>query len=400
MSGYIDTGKVILYYDSGFYTFLKESLSENVEVLAWIEIDNINDTLEKCVERVYPIYNRGERIISCVMTIDRQVKDIVYQMFTAMNVSAEMILDVHKAYMAGYSVKRYQRMMERKADKPLDGIVLGISHGRDGIAEEYLPGNVCNLSSNSQDIYFNYKVLESLYEEYYVKIKDIKYVVFDMFDYFYFNFDTIQTGAMIRFVEANGFECEYREPWNKESDLETINQCVHSMWAEGKNQRSQTLFNQLFPYAGIKDKYVYRDLFSDNKYLSETAIDEYVKKPEAVNPQVKVYEPTIQRQIRYLDKIFELLFRINPDIKIYLLLMPKYFEVEKAEIPINQKWIPFFNNTVNNFKNKYNFELINLKDCTEISQNKEYYADLTHLNHEGAKVFTKYLAEILKEKGI
>ena len=64
MSGYIDTGKVILYYDSGFYTFLKESLSENVEVLAWIEIDNINDTLEKCVERVYPIYNRGERIIS------------------------------------------------------------------------------------------------------------------------------------------------------------------------------------------------------------------------------------------------------------------------------------------------------------------------------------------------
>ena len=80
--------------------------------------------------------------------------------------------------------------------------------------------------------------------------------------------------------------------------------------------------------------------------------------------------------------------------------MPKYFEVEKAEIPINQQWIPFFNNTVNNFKNKYNFELINLKDCTEISQNKEYYADLTHLNHEGAKVFTKYLAEILKEKGI
>ena len=140
------------------------------------------------------------------MTIDRQVKDIVYQMFTAMKVSAEMILDVQKAYMAGYSVKRYQRMMERKADKPLDGIVLGISHGRDGIAEEYLPGNVCNLSSNSQDIYFNYKVLESLYEEYYVKIKDIKYVVFDMFDYFYFNFDTIQTGAMMRFVEANGFE--------------------------------------------------------------------------------------------------------------------------------------------------------------------------------------------------
>ena len=74
--------------------------------------------------------------------------------------------------------------------------------------EELLPGNVLNFCSSSQDIYFKTKVLSSLVEEYYDFVSSARYVIFDLFDYTYFNYDVLLSNECLGYLAYNGFFCE------------------------------------------------------------------------------------------------------------------------------------------------------------------------------------------------
>lgn len=395
----------IVIYQQQFETLLRETISEEWEVQEWLPIDDINEKFEEYIECLYTHYKYSLEVefITCIMINSRNLKTIVLQMLNALHVNSNQILDIYKAYMAGFSTKHYERIWERKQGIALDGLVLGISHGMTGIIEEKMPGNVCNFCKSSQDIYFNYRVLNQLYDNHYEWIKDLKYAVMDMFDYTYFNFDTIQIGAYEPFLEESGFLCEMRTPWNKTQDLIQINQTLYKMWQEGKTPRQQELLHMIFPQIKQRDDSLYKGgetVLKDRKHIiTEEEIVSYQKNPTCSSIQVNIFDATLDFQIANFYNILKLLNIINPEMKIFLLLLPKYYIVEHMETEINKIWKEYFMEVIKKAKEKFPMlEIIDLKKCKEFSENLEYYQDLTHFNYFGACNFTDYLGEKLRSE--
>lgn len=293
--------KMIIFCERPYLEFIKNGVSSDVEI--------VKEYLISCAKDVEDIFadqsvKVGRETYIGFAIDDRIVKGIFLSLLASWNIDENRILDIYKAYMAGYSKNRYQRIISRKADSKLDGLILGISHGMTGIMEEKLPGNACNLCYSSQDIYFNYQTLKKCYEEYYYEIKDIKYAVIDMFDYFYFNFDTILTGAYERFFEFSGFLCEDRTPWNKNQSAEQINQSLDYIWQEGKSVEEQAMFKKLLPFARQKDNGVYKNYPVYGRVLTESEVLAYRKNPTLAAPQLNVFEHTINFQIQFIKKFF------------------------------------------------------------------------------------------------
>lgn len=393
--------KIIVIYQKPYEDLLREVVSENVDVVLWLPAELVNKDISQFEEQINQICEKEVQPFFCLMISWRPYKSKVYGRLKAFGIDDTRIIDIYKAYMAHFPIKRYQRIMDQKSNEELDGLVLGISHGWAGIVEEKMPGNVCNLCTSSQDIYFNYLVLENICKEYYDNIRALKYVVFDMFDYTYFNFDTIQTGAYQPFLEENGFWCEERYNWNKQCSLEQINEWLKVVWQEGETEEQQEKLFKFFPYIFEKDECVYKGsvLKSRKHILTKEEIEEYIENFSPISLQKNVYENTIEFQITNFERILKLLRDINPQIKVYLVLLPKYFAVEEKEQESNILWKPFFYNIIEEFQEEYPFlELIDMKNCELFSANKELYEDITHFNYSGACGFTEYLSMILQNQ--
>ena len=64
------------------------------------------------------------------------------------------------------------------------------------------------LAVSSQDIYYNYKTLEYCIDNYWEKIKDLKHIIIDMYDYEYFNFDTSLAKNIYRYFMWGGYNLD------------------------------------------------------------------------------------------------------------------------------------------------------------------------------------------------
>lgn len=385
--------RIILFYEYFYYNFVRNSIALDVEILKEYSIRSIEDieTLD-----LNSIAERDGEVYIGFAVYTREMKAKLLEIILSCGINKNYVLDIYKAYMAGYSKNRFQRVMNCKLNQKLDGLILGISHGMVGIVEDKMPGNVCNLCYSSQDIYFNYLTLKKCYEQYYYEIKDLKYVVIDMFDYFYFNFDTILSGAFDRFVEISGFLCEERTPWNKEQSVQQINEVLSGgIWQEGKTAWEQKLFSEFFPFARERDCGVYKDITLYDEKLEDNAILKYKDNPIIHAVQMKIFHHTIQFQVDNMVKLFLLLKKIQPQIRIFLVLLPKYKVVEDFEKSLNRTWKTFFMNIIGELKKDFSFELLDFKDYEEISAHKENYRDLTHLGLDGAAKFTEHLSDLL-----
>lgn len=299
--------RIILFYEYFYYNFVRDSIALDVEILKEYSIRSMEDieTLDlNCI-----VERDGEVYIGFAV-YNRKMKVKLLQTILSCGINKNYLLDIYKAYMAGYSKNRFQRVMNRKLNQKLDGLVLGISHGMVGIVEGKMPGKVCNLCYSSQDIYFNYLTLKKCYEQYYYEIKDLKYVVIDMFDYFYFNFDTILSGAFDSFFEASGFLCEERSPWNKVQSVQQINEILIDIWQEGKTAWEQKLFSEFFPYARERDRGVYKENTVYDARLADSEILKFKSSPKVPELESKIFHHTIQFQVDNMVKLFLLLKKI------------------------------------------------------------------------------------------
>ena len=389
--------KVVVIYQKQYEDLLRDSISENVDVVLWLRAELVNEDVAEFEKQIGQVYEDDEQCDFCLMISWRPYKRKVWSVLEKLNMVN--VFDVYKAYMANFPIKRYQRIMDQRGEEELDGLILGISHGMTGIVEEMMPGNVCNLCESSQDVYFNYRVLESICEEYPERIKELKYVVFDMFDYTYFNFDTIQTRAYEAFLEESGFWCEERYNWNKQSSPQQINEWLSNAWQEGETEEQQKWLSEVFPYIFEKDDCVYKGttvLKSRKHILIEAEIDKHMANFSPSSLQAHVFENTVEFQICNFEKILKLLQNINPQIRVFLVLLPKYIVAEQCDYESNKLWKTFFRNVIEEFREGYPFlELLDMKNCGMFSANKNFYEDMTHFNYEGACRFTEHLSMVL-----
>lgn len=393
---------IIIFYENFYKDILKASLNDNIQVLAWIPSDNISYGIDFIKEHI-PLFSRKNFTV-CLMLTRLHSQNTLRQFLSILDINNDQILDIYQLYQQHLPIRFYQQIMESSIS-PLDGLIFGISHGCVGILEDALPGNVRNFCYSSQDIYFNTKILSLLIEEYYDFVSHIKYILFDMFDYTYFNFDTILSNECENYLLGSGFLCEERSPWNKAKNVSDINHTLTQLWSSRTSSDDLATFNSIFPRLHCPNTQEYATEYYQKNHCKtifpEDALAAYTAPtyPCFSSIQRQVFESTIQFQVGNFKRFLELSCRLKPDIPIIGVLLPKYYIVEQTEQLVNQIWKPQFENMIASFQQQFpNLFLWDLKNFSEISQNHCYYQDLTHLNYDGACCLTTHLTNRLHQQ--
>lgn len=392
--------KVIILYDSHYKRVLEAALDKKIEDVKWYSVDSMTTQLYEIAVTIMQdgCVTSNARVFVLVGTYKR--RKYIWKMLLTIGYSEEQLVNVYQFYWEMQSQMRYRRIMSHTCDI-LDGIVLGISHGKCGIDVERLPGRWVNLCCSSQDIYYNYKTLCAVLDEYNEQIKSVKYIVIDMFDYTYFNYDVLMSSECETYLESSGFLGETRNGMSEKRNIEQINEELIHFWQEGREDRiKKALFEKVFPEMKIADKNWYGtwkdDLIDQARTLSQKEIEDYRNWTKFSAIQTKIYESTITFQTEAFQKMLQRITEINSDIHILGVLLPKYIVAEQMEAELNKVWKEVFVPIVREMENTYkNFAFFDLKGMDIVQQSRAYWWDMTHLNKEGARIMTEYISTIL-----
>lgn len=289
------------------------------------------------------------------------------------------------------------RVLKNPLEKKYEGLILGISHAQCGILSNQMKKKFANLAVSSQDIFYNWKTLEYCLEKYRDKVKDLKYIVFDMYDYNYFNFDISRSRQAISYYKDGGF-CGDAHNFAKNNfynnnTFENTIMYLQSMKYEGILEAQVELWEKLFENVHTYNNY---DEFVTNRELSKRVHmipkdcnDDYGTESSIMQ---RIFENTIQENINSFYHILELAYEWNPKMEIYVLLMPRYVQAEKQEreLAIYPKWKEQFYSVICQAQERYQFTFLDWKEH-EISYCSNYYEDVSHFNYFGAMKFTEIL---------
>lgn len=307
-----------------------------------------------------------------------------------------------------YQVRRFKvpfmnvdLVMNNAYHTAYDGLIFGISHSEWGIiADRLKPGNFAKLSVPSQDIYYNFKTLEYCCDKYFNKIAGLNTVIFDMYDYSYFNYDASMTDTIANYMGCGGF---YKDPHNFEKNIDYPGWNYWGLAGEVKKlvlgdveQEILDIWDMLFvddmarlydsKYCGTNDFRLRFDIVSDEQ-VDSFKIGSYTRER---------FMNTIEENKQYFERMLYKLYEINPEVKIYLVMMPRYEGVWEKEQSMVYSWKDFFYDTLNEMRERHSFEILDfIRD--DIKKTRAYYQDATHFNFLGAMKFTDLLNERLKE---
>lgn len=309
------------------------------------------------------------------------------------------ILEYWKLYKACVPLMVCDRVMMNPKTESYDGIILGLSHSEVGIIPERLNGSFCNLSLSSQDLYFQLKTLQYCLEKYPQKLSALKYAIIETHDYNYFNFDTTLGHAAYEYLFWGGYNKDphnfNKNPRQSLSFDDAMCQIQNSRLS-GIRESELEIWERYF--CGAPEKAGYEgfcgnyDLSKRTKTVSDADIDNYLYERGTV---IKKHDDTIRENASCLKAIFDTLIKINPDIKIYSVVIPKYIATEKRDFKHLSQHKIYFNRIIEDLKKKYSFTHIDFKECSDISFHRELYFDAAHLNIYGAQVFTDMLNNII-----
>jgi len=353
-----------------------------------------------------------------------KIRESIFLDLVKYGVKAEKIIDFYGIYLREYSqaldipIKRVDRVIKDN----YEGIILGISHAAFGINPQYLDKKFCNLAVSSQDLYYNLRTLQIVKQKYEKRFRKLQYAIIDMYDYTYFNYDVSLTKVAIQYYGWSGFRSDDNHNYKKNKRFnKTIEELVDSEYekiiksiesdAKIINLDFKTLekFKKLFNIDKIDINYdfnqlevldyFYKDfppLINIDKCISKEEIEWFKKNYKPSSLLKNRYENTIEDNIEIFDKIINTLIDINPNIKIYLVLIPTH----KVKVDASKKYINDFKDEflklIDKFKGKYGLKFLDFTNYEHISAVDSYYYDIEHLNSEGSKVFTKILNEYIE----
>lgn len=134
--------KLIIFYQSFYENLLKESIRDDIEILAWIPCDTI-PAVTDYIQTHFSLFQTTNLTI-CLMTSKFQIQAVIRQFLSILGIDSSQILDIYQLYLHKLPIKQYQQII-RSCTAPLDGMIFGISHGQAGILEDLLPGNALNF---------------------------------------------------------------------------------------------------------------------------------------------------------------------------------------------------------------------------------------------------------------
>ncbi len=252
------------------------------------------------------------------------------------------------------------------------------------------------MAVRSQDIYYNYITIDRCMKYYSENFRELNCVIFDMYDYNYFNYDISLLKNAINFYYSQGgiIEDEHNFLKNKffEKSLKKELELKTKVISEQEILVRDLLFENI--YGGFSE--LFSDLPREGEYTNTISFDEPLPARKFVSDLVqRRFEDTIKENINTFEKLLKLLKRIKPGIRIICILMPRFYTMELAMQGIMKEWKSEFESIIFQMQELYGIEYLNFKDCKDISNNPHFYKDVNHLNDIGAVAFTSLLNNIL-----
>ena len=357
--------------------YLDEEGSDGCDVLSFQEIPKDFNGLIVITER-----NNAE-----------QVRDYIVNY---LGIKRERVILFWKLYNSRIPLMACDRIMQNPKNQNFDGIILGLSHTEVGIVKERMKGNFANLAVSSQDMYYQCKTLEHCVEHYYEKIKNIKYAIIDVYDYHYFNFNTSFSKSAVNYLLYGGYNLD---PHDYEKNplfnvpFRAVVDRLQARKTEGLIDTDFTIWENLF-----KDIYEladYEGFCSDYDKLHtrmRVVSPEDVKNYEYGRSTItKLHKENITGNINALKRMLQIFKLINPEIKIYTVIVPKYIEVEALDATGMSFHEDYFGRVIKELQEEYGFTHLDFKKLSDISACKNLYHDAAHLNYLGALQFTEEL---------
>lgn len=404
--GSIELKKILIYGLGEGRIYIEKCIKPSHKVIGYTDSVSIIKVFNgRKFYRLDEIQESSFDYIILAMENKKTCTAIIEMLSGKYKIDRDKILDFWHIYYATCSVNLADYRV-LKNNNILDGVILGLSHGEAGINIDYLTGNWCNLAISSSDIFSNYKVFEYVYGKYQKKFNDLKYVIIDLFDWLYFNYDT----SMAR----NALNCI--------GSIKNIPGIFHNLKNNKKIIGEEYILDEVLKLKGFRplnefvtekellqidelfndihaQEWVYKKYNKIKRYgIIDENCDDYLKPDYMPAIAKKHFRGTKQENILVLRKLLDMLYQINGNMKIYGVLIPRYYTVENVHREIYREWKEEFQDIIADIRKDYKFELLNFKDYLPISANHNFYFDVSHLNEIGSIAFTSLLDSIIFEK--
>lgn len=305
------------------------------------------------------------------------------------------IINFYAVYRAIVPTMTADRVMKNPLKQNYEGMILGISHANYGIIPRCLQVPFCNLAVPSQDLYYNLKTLEYCLLNYRSKITKLKYLVIDMFDYTYFNYDvSLSKTAVSYYYYYGGYTLDahnFAKNKNFDYSFEHMRTLLQEKKLEGITREKMILWESIFDNVHEKTQYHEFgnpvDLFERARIVKQEDLEEYQVCTSIVR---NTYRETIKENIGYFYELLDLIYQINPDMKVFVILLPRYAKAEEMAVEAYAGWKRIFYDIIEECNKQYPFQFMDFKNH-EISRERACYYDVSHLNYYGAVKFTHLL---------
>lgn len=336
---------------------------------------------------------------------NRLSSEDVRQSLTEKGFKEPQILDFYQLF----TLQKIDKVLRVK-EKKCTGLILGISHAASGIFPKYLEGEWYNLANGSEDLFYHYKVLEKCEKEYAEKIENLQQVIIDLYDYTIFDYDVSLSNVAVNYWSHGGFyedEHHFSENINyKDSSEEELRKAG---WYSSRHTKEEimmrdVLFDEKKVAVFLETIYEckghqflgYNDYPLRNQLLGSIAERPALPANLWMRGQ-KRYKSTIDENKEILGDIVHLLKKINPNMKIVFLLMPRYKYLETYHEELLRAYQEPFFDYLSPFLKDRNTFFWNYKGINMFSENPHFYQDTAHFNYIGAIAFSSELNERLSE---
>lgn len=275
----------------------------------------------------------------------------------------------------------------------IEGLIFGTSYARLGILPEYLSRTFINLGVPSQDLYGDLMTFRACISKYPEKLRELKYIILDMFDYNYFNFDTSLCKLFFTHLEFGGIQEEHNFAQNSNYGGNFIIE-LEARLGIRRDEKKKELLSKLFYESYAIDK----PLDAKNRFKG---IDRSADFPAGFFEArvIKIYdENTVGQNKRNLEQLLDEIWKWNPDIKVVMVLFPKYITLEETSKTFMETWKNDFLRILEDFTKRKNLYFWNYKFCKGIADNGRFWADVSHLNTMGARCMSSIIEEDLKRE--
>ncbi len=402
--------RIIIYGLNYSGIFLEQIKGKNTEIIGYTDsftrISSFNGKKFYCLEEL----PHAEFDYIVLVVQNRNVSDdITNNLVHKYGIARHKIVNIH-ALLAETKVDRVMGAVRGK----LDGLVLGISHAVVGINPTLLEGNWRNLATNHEDIYYHYQVLKRCVEKYPKATENLSSIIIDMYDYIFFNYDLSLTGNICHYWSVGGIWDDMHN-----FDKNALFNCSQDEAMKDKgyflpDKNMQLLAEKIFDRTLLNNRlsefYKYHGyaLQGSKGYPEESQCRNILPQKVEIevgkyfNIDTKKHTATIEENEYILNETFRLIKQINPNMKVYLILIPRFYETEEMMQRI-KPYMDFkedFEATISKFNKSYNFQYWDMKNMEGISRNRYFYNDPGHLNYYGGLAFTSVINDMIKAQKV